>query len=202
MLIVWVYLLYSHFKHTGKLSFSEYACEKGVDVEITSPQNPEQEGVVVCGSVGEIKNDYSLATSYSWDVTSQTGDEKQGFNPSIFLPHVFTDTKNTIWGNHALFDEGQLRQRMAWALYQIIPIGTPDTTSEQIEGWLQYYDIFVRNSFGSYKNILKEISFTDVMGKWLSFYNNMSLQYNIDNCDLDIYTLEQCNHIHPDEVSY
>lgn len=87
------------------------------------------------------------------------------------------------------------------ALYQIIPIGTPDTSSTGTEKWLQYYDIFVRHAFGSYRNILKEIAFTDVMGNWLTFYNNMSLQYNVDNCDLNTRTLEQCQNTHPDEVS-
>lgn len=87
------------------------------------------------------------------------------------------------------------------ALYQIIPIGRPETSAQKTEVWLQYYDIFVRHAFGSYRNILKEIAFTDVMGDWLTFYNNMSLQYNINECDLKTRTLEQCQNTHPDEVS-
>lgn len=39
------------------------------------------------------------------------------------------------------------------------------------------------------------------MGEWLSFYDNMSLQFNIDNCDLNQQTIEQCSDTHPDEVS-
>jgi hypothetical protein len=39
------------------------------------------------------------------------------------------------------------------------------------------------------------------MGEWLSFYDNMSLQYNIDKCNLEIQTMEQCANTHPDEVS-
>ena len=39
------------------------------------------------------------------------------------------------------------------------------------------------------------------MGEWLDYYDNMSLQYNIDKCDLNVKTLEQCENTHPDEVS-
>ncbi len=102
-------------------------------------------------------------------------------------------TKHTIWANHALYDEGQLRQRVAWALYQLIPIGLPNTKSVlSSEAWLQYYDIFVRHAFGSYFDILKKIAYTDVMSGWLTYKDNKSLQQNIDEYDTAT---------HPDEVS-
>ena len=70
----------------------------------------------------------------------------------IYLENEFKEYKNTVWTNLALFDEGQLRQRVAYALYQIIPIGTPDTAVASTEIWLQYYDIFVRVSANDLRN--------------------------------------------------
>lgn len=101
-------------------------------------------------------------------------------NKDVYLQSHFTKLKRTIWVNTALYSEDQLRQRIAWALYQIIPIGQPLDSYPHTETWLQYYDVFTRNAFGNYRNVLREISHTDIMSEWLSFERNKSLQYNID----------------------
>lgn len=179
----------------GKISFSEYACaDHRMNGKIDPPPpipNPEKKGVVVCGSTGEIANDVTLGIKNGFDV-SGGGCNKKGLCTSIFHGRDVT-RKHTVWANHALYDEGQLRQRVAWALYQIIPIGLPDTHAKSPpESWLQYYDIFVRHAFGSYFDILKKIAYTDVMSEWLTFTDNKSLQQNLD--EFDTVT-------HPDEVS-
>jgi len=38
----------------------------------------------------------------------------------------------------------------------------------------------VRNGFGSYRNLLKDISFNKIMSEWLTYLDNKSLQYNIN----------------------
>jgi hypothetical protein len=48
------------------------------------------------------------------------------------------------------------------------------------EATLQYYDIFVRNAFGSYRDILKQVAFSPKMGEMLSSINNKSYQYLAD----------------------
>jgi uncharacterized protein (DUF1800 family)/uncharacterized protein (DUF1501 family) len=159
-----------------KLSFSEYAC---TSLNYNGIPNPDQEGVVVCGSVGEVANEFTYGTYGGFDFKITEGGKLD--NKNIYLGGEFMEYKNTVWANHALYDEGQLRQRMAWALYQIIPIGKPMSDDASVEVWLHYYDIFVRNAFGNYMNILKEISYTDIMSMWLTYYGNMSLQYNLDN---------------------
>jgi hypothetical protein len=50
-----------------------------------------------------------------------------------------------------------------------------------------YYDIFVRNAFGNYRDVLKEMSFNMKMGKWLSFEDNNSVQYALDEDGDEIY---------------
>ena len=106
-------------------------------------------------------------------------------NTNLYLQSHFRKVKRTIWVNNALFSEDQLRQRIAWALYQIIPIGEPLDGYPPTETWLQYYDIFVRHAMGSYRNVLREISHCDLMSEWLSFESNKSLQYNIDNSGME-----------------
>ena len=55
---------------------------------------------------------------------------------------------------------------------------------EPTEQYLSFYDIFLRNAFGNYRDILKEFSFTKIMAEWLSFNNNKSLQWNIENGEI------------------
>ena len=171
---------------SGRLSYSKYACSVSTG-QIT---NEAEKGVVVCGTVGEVANDITLGGNDGFDIKTDT---TKKMNRDIYLGGEFMEYKNTVWADIALYSKDQLRQRMAWALYQIIPIGIPDTDVWMTETWLQYYDIFVRNAFGNYRDVLKQISFTDVMANWLSFTNNYSLQYNIERNGLEIY---------PDEVSY
>ena len=96
-----------------------------------------------------------------------------------FLLFIFT-SRNTIWYHLALKAKDQLRQRMAWALYQIVPISAPSGFVAYTEEWLVYYDVFVRHAFGSYRNVLKEVSYQDLMAEWLSFISNRSIQSQVD----------------------
>ena len=54
----------------------------------------------------------------------------------------------------------QLRQRVAWALSQIFVVSEAGLTSNNLlesEIWGVYYDIFVRNAFGNYRDIMREV---------------------------------------------
>ena len=91
---------------------------------------------------------------------------------------------NTIWSILALTSEDQLRQRVAFALSQILIIIPKVMVDQQItETNVDYYDIFVRNAFGNYRDILKQVSFSQRMGRMLSFLNNKSLQYYVNRGD-------------------
>lgn len=80
--------------------------------------------------------------------------------------------------------QDQLRQRMAWALSQILVI-TPnqiDTEDEEAEPYLKYYDIFVNNAFGNYRDILKAVAYSPMVSK-CNIYKcvtfNFSTNYSI-----------------------
>ena len=48
------------------------------------------------------------------------------------------------------------------------------------ERYLSFYDIFVRNAFGNYRDILKEISYNPVMAMTLSFLDSKSSGYMLE----------------------
>lgn len=95
---------------------------------------PSGSAVVVCGSPNEVPNDT--------------------FGPGIFqIPYTsniksgsdYADQKKSAWTMIALSANDHLRQRVAWALSQILVI-TPNQIEnvEFSEIYLNYYDIFVK----------------------------------------------------------
>ena len=58
----------------------------------------------------------------------------------------------------ALHAPDQLRQRVAWALSQVLVIGDVGSValSDHSEVWTSFYDILVRHAFGTYRDILSE----------------------------------------------
>lgn len=90
--------------------------------------------------------------------------------------------KKNVWSTIALESNDQLRQRMAWALSQILVVSPQEIGAEDYsEMYLNYYDIFVRNAFGNYFDILKEVSYSPVMAEMLSFENSKSSSFVLED---------------------
>jgi len=87
--------------------------------------------------------------------TASTSEQtrRKVFNRAINTQGVLKEYEHTVWANNTLFAKDQLPQRMAWVLYQIVSIDLPSSYVWNTETWLLYYDIFVRNAFGSYGDI-------------------------------------------------
>lgn len=151
-------------------------------------------GVVVCGSVGEVSNDPTMYESF--DVRS---DQRATFDTDDY-----DNQKHVVWVEIAQSGKDQLRQRMAWALAQILTTVSRDgmqitfcvwirsmltrcANSSQVpaninardrtEIYTNYYDIFVRHAFGNYRDILKETSFQPIMAEHLSYLRSKSHSY-------------------------
>lgn len=104
----------------------------------------------------------------------------------------FTTTQDGVWiqryRSHAWWDtaltsDDQLRQRVAWALIQILVTsesgaGFNDQNAGNISGkgrWIgptNYYDMLVSNTFGNYRDILGEVTYHPIMGVYLSHLRN------------------------------
>ena len=132
-------------------------------------------GVLVCGSPFEEANDPNLFgsqrrgafDSLNWYFTSSTDLED------------FMKQKRIIWTEAALTANDQLRQRVAWALAQILVV-SPDAVQDGIfatESMTTYYDIFVRNAFGNYRDVLKEVSYSAPMADMLTYHGSQSTAY-------------------------
>mgnify|MGYP003315060262 CR=1 FL=1 len=72
----------------------------------------------------------------------------------------------------ALHATDQLRQRVAWALSQIFVVHEQATGEKTTEEHVAFYDIFVRHAFGSLRDVLREISYSPLMARYLTFHGN------------------------------
>jgi uncharacterized protein (DUF1800 family) len=76
---------------------------------------------------------------------------------------------------NAVSAQDQLRQRVAWALSQIVvaaDIGNQDGTGNPTSMVSQYHDILLRNAFGNYRTLLREMSVSPIMGTYLTLVNS------------------------------
>ena len=69
--------------------------------------------------------------------------------------------------------QDQLRQRVAFALSQILVISDSDQALEnRVRGFAHYHDLLLRHAFGSYRDLLTDISLNPMMGDYLSSRRN------------------------------
>ena len=80
------------------------------------------------------------------------------------------NTMNT-WFEKAVTRDDQLRQVAVFALSQLIPTSLlADIRKSLIHA--TFKDILVRNAFGNYRDILQEITYSPLMGEWLTYSGN------------------------------
>jgi uncharacterized protein (DUF1800 family) len=79
----------------------------------------------------------------------------------------------TPWARHAIGAPDQLRQRVAFALSQILVISRRDAQlAEMPLALANYYDHLISGAFGSYADLLTDISLNPCMGWYLSHVGN------------------------------
>jgi hypothetical protein len=83
-----------------------------------------------------------------------------------------------VWYTLSLEAPDQLRQRMALFLSEIFVVTDQDVGHLGGEGFLNYYDIFVRGAFGNYRDVLREVSYSPIMGQMLTFIQSSSFRFS------------------------
>ncbi len=130
-------------------------------------------GVVVCGSPSEVANVDPHTVAYPM-ARNDMNESTQWFRKDYLF------SRKKVWSGAALRSVDQVRQRMAWALSQLLAVSsaTFQDTPYSNEMYTVYYDIFVRNAFGNYRDVLREVSYSPLMAHMLTFYDSKSQEYN------------------------
>jgi hypothetical protein len=76
--------------------------------------------------------------------------------------------------NNALIHSDQLRQRVAFALSEILVISDQNTELglNGARGMAYYYDILINNAFGNYRTLLEKVTLSPAMGVYLNMIGN------------------------------
>lgn len=80
--------------------------------------------------------------------------------------------RSDIWFRNVLSGPDQLRQRVAFALSQIMVVSEFGGLNQMPYGLADYYDILVRNAFGNYRDLIEEVTLHPAMGVYLSMLGN------------------------------
>jgi len=129
---------------------------------------------LLCGSPGEVANDPRLGARLPFETDGF--DLVRNLTDSEFFSGTGGD--KSAWIMSSLYADDQLRQRVAFAISEIIVVGAVSARASTDETRTAFYDIFVRHAFGNYRDVLKEVSFNPLMGDYLSFVGSTSFAFN------------------------
>lgn len=81
--------------------------------------------------------------------------------------------RQRVWFDTALDAPDQLRQRVAFALSEILVVSDNNGALEgQAIALTQYYDILLEHAFGNYRDLLEDVTLTPTMGHYLSMFRS------------------------------
>jgi uncharacterized protein (DUF1800 family) len=87
--------------------------------------------------------------------------------------------RQAAWWKIAVTGQDQLRQRVAFALSQILVASDVNgTISAWQEGAANYYDILVKGAFGNFRDVLEQVTLSPIMGIYLSALRNAKAANN------------------------
>jgi hypothetical protein len=132
--------------------------------------------VEICGSHGEVANDPLQGNTLHLKLATDDGNWVYVKDETFDSAAPQDPIDGMVWQNVNLRAEDQLRQRMAWALSQTFVINETPLYRKKPgnEHFFAYYDIFVRHAFGNYRDVLREVSYSPMMGYMLTFVNSRS----------------------------
>ncbi len=119
--------------------------------------------------------------------------------PRTDLTYTFDVMNHFLHGNNsttpfaraAIGGPDQLRQRVAFALSQILVTSRRDPALEEKPlAMTDYYDHFVRHAFGNYLDVLREVTFHPAMGRYLSHVGNQKARPEINQYPDENYARE------------
>ncbi len=103
---------------------------------------------------------------------------------------VLTDPRNAQfysayrverWFNTAVNAPDQLRQRMAFALSQILVISDVGVLANHPIGVAEYNDILLRHAFGNFRDLLREVTLSPVMATFLTSLRNQKTDWTLSD---------------------
>ncbi len=110
-------------------------------------------------------------------------DDQLGRPASLQLPHLqslprpqflfeLQPDRVDVWFRNALHGEDQLRQRVAFALSEIMVVSQLGVLGDLTYSLADYYDVLARNAFGNFRDLIERVTLHPAMGVYLSMLGN------------------------------
>jgi uncharacterized protein (DUF1800 family) len=110
-------------------------------------------------------------------------DEQLALPPTLHRPYldglnfagqaVSQQDRVDRWWYVAAYAPDQLRQRVAFALTQILVISDQDSSLQGRPDWVaDWNDLMVNSAFGNYRNLLEQVTYKPQMGLYLTYFRN------------------------------
>ncbi len=107
--------------------------------------------------------------------------EQLNLPPTYLLPFVdaagvtppgFAQVQDAFW-NRAIAAPDQLRQRVAFALSEILVVSADSAgLGNEGGGLATYYDVLLRDAFGNFRDLLEDVTLNPTMGAFLDMLKN------------------------------
>jgi uncharacterized protein (DUF1800 family) len=129
------------------------------------PSPADIASVQALGYSNWISNQFSLPATHHLPIVFAN----KSADPTDRFPS--SDMFNTWWQNSVTAPD-QLRQRVAFALSEIMVASESGALQDHADALAYYYDTLLDNSFGNYRALLKSVTLTPTMGIYLNMQGN------------------------------
>ncbi len=92
-------------------------------------------------------------------------------NPAQMLGSLNTD-RQEIWFRNSITGPDQLRQRVAFALSEIMVVSQQSTLQNMPYALADYYDLLARGAFGDFRKLMEDVTLHPAMGVYLNMLGN------------------------------
>ncbi|HZR16737.1 MAG TPA: DUF1800 family protein [Verrucomicrobiae bacterium] len=129
------------------------------------PSPSDISAVQSLGYAGWINNQFALPTTHHLPLVlaNASADPTDPYPSSLLY--------NTWWQQSATAPD-QLRQRMAFALSEIMVISQNGVLQDNAVALSAYYDVLLDNAFGNFRNLLESVTLSPAMGLYLDMRGN------------------------------
>jgi uncharacterized protein (DUF1800 family) len=124
-----------------------------------------------------LEEQFQLPPSYLTPMMESIWEERKqmrvdnGEDPNELFGPWAIDFNYAFWQTNMTNDD-LLRQRVALALSEILVVSIFSDLRDNAHSLSDYYDMLIRNSFGNYRDLLKDVTLHISMGYYLSHLNN------------------------------
>lgn len=119
----------------------------------------------------QIAQDYTLHLPIFDSVLADHHAYQLSIGDTVLIPAVKSMQRTTYWRMNML-ERDFLRDKLVAAWLEILVISIRSDISPYGQGVMDYLDIFKRNAFGNFRDIIGEVTLHPSMGIFLSHHNN------------------------------